>query len=174
MIESGDEREERAGLTSALDREMLTASAQAILLSEAVAARLGLHPTDVECLEILGRHGAITPGQIAALTGLTTGAVTRLVDRLERAGYARRAPDTHDRRRVLIEPATERIRREIGPLYAALGAAMAALYDRYSTTELAAIVDYAARSNRLVREHIARLGQNADSEGAATAPHADA
>jgi DNA-binding MarR family transcriptional regulator len=150
-------RDERRAIIAALDREMLTSSAQAILLSEAVAERLGLHPTDVECLEILGRHGAITPSRIAALTGLTTGAVTRLADRLERAGYVRRIPDPHDRRKVLIEPFVDRIGREIGPLYAALGAAMAGLYAGYSDAELALIRDYAARANNLVRAQIERL-----------------
>src|SRR5437763_16878943 len=67
------------------------------------AERLGINRTDLLCLNAIENSGGLTAGQIAAHTGLTTGAVTGVVDRLERAGYARRARDPHDRRRVAVE-----------------------------------------------------------------------
>jgi predicted transcriptional regulator len=154
MASDGDDRE---ALIGALDREMLIVSAQSVLLSQAVADRLGLHPTDVECLEILGRGGQMTAGQLAARAGLTTGAATRLIDRLERSGYARRIPDPGDRRRVLVAPDAERIGRDFGPLYAPLAGAMAALYARYRDEELALILDFTTGANRATREQIARV-----------------
>src|SRR3954471_4690678 len=75
---------------------------QAVLFSEAVAERLGIASSDVECLEVLVTSGPATAGQLADVTGLSTGAVTRMVDRLEQSGYVRRRSDPADRRRVIV------------------------------------------------------------------------
>jgi DNA-binding MarR family transcriptional regulator len=77
-------------------------------LSQAIADRHGLATTDVAVLRQLAAEGAVPVGRISELTSLTTGATTRLIDRLEQAGYVRRLPDPADRRRVLVEPVTER------------------------------------------------------------------
>jgi DNA-binding MarR family transcriptional regulator len=74
------------------------------LVDEAAAARLGLNRTDLRCLGMLARGGAMTAGELAKAAGLTPGAATTAVDRLARAGYARRIRDVGDRRRVTIEP----------------------------------------------------------------------
>ncbi len=136
---------------------MRSVSALSVLLSQAVADRLGLNPTDVECLDILGRYGPVTATRLAELTGLTTGGVTFAVDRLERRGYVARRPNPRDRRSVLLEVLRDPAEREIVPLYDALGRAMGELFARYSDSELATIVDFTARGNAIVREHIARL-----------------
>src|SRR5919109_4685045 len=91
----------RAALLAALEREMRRMSGQSVLFSHAVAERVGMHPTDLECLGFLADEGPLPAGRLAELTGLTTGAVTRMVDRLERAGYVRREADPRDRRRVI-------------------------------------------------------------------------
>ena len=78
------------------------------MLNHAVAERLGLDPTAWECLTLLFEQGPVTAGRLAELTGLTTGAVTGLVDRLEGAGYVRRERDPKDRRRVIVTPHTLR------------------------------------------------------------------
>jgi len=67
------------------------------------AEHLGVNRTDLECLTIIERRGGLPAGELAAESGLTTGAVTGVIDRLERAGYAARAPDPADRRRVIVE-----------------------------------------------------------------------
>ena len=73
------------------------------LFNQAVADHLGLHPTDLQCLNLLTLEGGpVTSGRIAEMTGLTTGSATRLVDRLEKAGYVVRERDVQDRRRVLV------------------------------------------------------------------------
>jgi DNA-binding MarR family transcriptional regulator len=76
---------------------------------QAVAERLGLAVTDVECLRLLAAEGAMPVGRIGEMTALTTGATTRMVDRLEQAGYVRRLPDPADRRRVIVEPVADRV-----------------------------------------------------------------
>ena len=154
MSSGGDER---ARQTSALDRELGTIGTQSVLLSQVVADRLGLHTRDVEVLDILNRGGARTAGELAELSGLTTGALTRLIDRLERAGYVRREPNPRDRRSVIVVPIAERLARDIAPLYAPLERELTDLYARYSEEELALLADFVGRVNAAVREHIARL-----------------
>jgi DNA-binding MarR family transcriptional regulator len=70
---------------------------------QAVADALGLNRTDMRCVDVLHRHGPVSAGQLAQETGLSSGAMTAALDRLERAGYARRVRDAGDRRRVLVE-----------------------------------------------------------------------
>ena len=78
-------------------------------MDAAVAEWLGVNRTDVICLDILARLGTVPAGRLAEESRLTTGAVTAVLDRLERAGYVRRLADPSDRRRVLVET-SERFR----------------------------------------------------------------
>jgi DNA-binding MarR family transcriptional regulator len=89
---------------------------------------------------------------MAERSGLTTGAVTAVIDRLEAAGYVRREPDPADRRRVIVRPVPHRA-RQIGRLFEPLAAAMAELCDRYTDGELATILDFMTRSDEVVRRH---------------------
>jgi DNA-binding MarR family transcriptional regulator len=85
------------------------------MLDEAAAAYLGVNPIDGRAIDVIDQHGRITAGELARELRLSTGAVTALIDRLERAGYARRVSDPEDRRRVLIEvtPAVQRLSARI-------------------------------------------------------------
>ncbi len=76
--------------------------ADAVLHNHAVAQAVGLGASDAQFVGLLGRHGPLTPGRLAALSGLTTGTVTGVLDRLERAGFVRRERDSGDRRKVLV------------------------------------------------------------------------
>jgi DNA-binding MarR family transcriptional regulator len=146
----------RTELVGAFNREMRQLVAETVVFNQAVADRLGLNPTDVQCLNILTNTGAVTAGQLAELTGLTTGAVTRLVDRLEQAGYARRERDATDRRRVLVAAVPERL-GEIGGTYASMGRAWHDLLADYSDDQLALFVDLLARGHFVTRDETARL-----------------
>lgn len=75
-----------------------------VLHAQAGAKAVGLGATDLYALNVLELNGAMTPGELGTRTGLTTGPTTRLIDRLERAGYVRRAADPGDRRKVMVEP----------------------------------------------------------------------
>lgn len=77
---------------------------------ELVAARLGINRTDLRCLDLLHETGNMSAGQLAVGSGLTTGATTRMLDRLERIGYIRRLPDRDDRRRVARKRAVRLLR----------------------------------------------------------------
>src|SRR5215213_2123899 len=100
-----------------------------------------MNPTDLESLDILARNGPMTAGRLAELTGLTTGAITGLVDRLEPRGYARRERHPMDRRSVIVQPLFENAERDLGPAYGAMGEAMGELMSRYDDEDLATILD---------------------------------
>src|SRR6266540_2243925 len=97
----------------------------------AVADAIGLNRTDMRCLDVIDREGPVTAGRLAEETGLTTGAITTVLDRLERAGHARRVRDPGDRRRVLVE-LTPEARRHAGSYYAEHAALGERLYQRYT------------------------------------------
>jgi DNA-binding MarR family transcriptional regulator len=126
-----------------------------------LAAQLGLSPADHKAFDLVCATGSLTAGELAAHTQLTTGAVTGLVDRLERAGFVRRLPDPHDRRKVIIQP------RPDVPLLAstgnALGQALNDLASRYSATELAVLEDFAQRLVAVLRAETERLERSAAS-----------
>ncbi len=137
--------------------------AQATLFSQAVADRLGLAGTDIECLDILDQEGRLTVGRLAELTGLTTGSATRMVDRLEQAGYVRRVPDPADRRRVLVEPLADRM-ASVGALHAPLRQAGRELIATYDDSQLEAIVGYLESTVDATRAAAARLREPAGAE----------
>lgn len=118
-----------------------------LLVSNVAATEaVGLNSTDLGALCLLLLHGPSPAGRLAELTGLTTGAVTGVVDRLERAGFVRRELDAADRRRVIVAPDAGRAERELFPRFPSLRpAARLEFYDRYSVAELALIRDFFSR-----------------------------
>lgn len=112
--------------------------ALSVLMSQAVAARVGLTMSDLECLDLVGLRDSVTAGDLARASGLSTGATTALIDRLERAGYVRREADPDDRRRVLI-----RLEREatapIAALYEPIAHRSGEVWERFTDDELAIV-----------------------------------
>ena len=100
--------------------------------------------------------------ELAESTGLTTGAITGVIDRLEAAGFVRREDDPNDRRRVILRVIPKRY-REIGRLFERLSAAAADLGARYSDRELATILDFMTRSHQMLHEATWELRQRAPS-----------
>ncbi len=133
-------------------------SAAVVLFNEAVGRQLGLSATERKILDILDRIGPVTAGRLAEHSGLTTGAITGIVDRLTRAGFAGREPNPDDRRSVIIRvlPSAEldRLRDQV---FAPFGRAMAAVGAGYSPAELAAITSYLRQVTDVLHEHTARL-----------------
>jgi DNA-binding MarR family transcriptional regulator len=122
-------------------------------VDELVAELLGVNRTDSRCLDILEQAGRISAGQLASSSGLSTGAVTAVVDRLERAGYARRVPDPTDRRRVLIE-LTERARELVWELMGRpMREAGRPLVDHYSDAELELLIEFQRRGREMQERH---------------------
>jgi DNA-binding MarR family transcriptional regulator len=135
------------------------------IADQAVADYFGVNRTDARCLDIIERRGGVTAGELAVESGLSTGAVTTVLDRLERAGYARRVPDPADRRRVRVEitPEAQRINEE---LYHPLVMAAHEQLARYSQDELELLRDYHRASRAVTEAHAARVrARLADRQG---------
>ena len=152
---SGDS-ELRTNLVERLNEAMRQQSTQTVMLHTVIASRLGLNATDHKTLDIVLRHGSLTAGQIADFTGLTTGAVTGVIDRLEKAGLAQRSKDESDRRRVVIEVAPEAVEK-LAPMFVALSQSMEALAADYNNVELELICTFIERCSRIAQEESIRL-----------------
>lgn len=148
----------KAAVLRELSLEMRRMSAQGVLLSSAVAEQIGISSSDLECLDFIVMAGAeaITAGQLATATGLTTGAVTGLVDRLEKAGFVRREHDRVDRRKVRIVPIEAAIQR-LGAYYTPLAQRTESLWAQYSEAQLRTILDFARRSVAVAAEEATRI-----------------
>ncbi len=121
-------------------------------VDEAAAQALGVNRTDSKCIDILDQHGQMSAGELARQSGLTTGAVTAVLDRLERAGYVRRVADPDDRRRVLVE-LTPQLKRTIEELMGPLGDTGAPLLDRYSDEQLELLIEFTRVGRELQERH---------------------
>ena len=130
-----------------------------IFFHEAVASHLGMGIAEWKCLGILDEHGPSTATQLAKMSGFTSGAITGIVDRLERDGYARREKHPSDRRSVIVHPVhLEQFKKEkVFPIFQPLKRSMAALASRYTEPELAVINSYFKGATEVLYEQTARL-----------------
>ncbi|WP_067667397.1 MarR family winged helix-turn-helix transcriptional regulator [Nocardia miyunensis] len=127
---------------------------------EATGKLLGLSASERKCMDTLSVLGPVSAGVIAERTGLTTGAVTGLVDRLEKAGYACRTRDPGDRRKVLVELIpNSRVDALLAAVFVPFGQDMVGLTDRYSPQEWAAIADWVERVTEILRSNTRRIGE---------------
>jgi DNA-binding MarR family transcriptional regulator len=149
---------EREKLLEAFYREISRNSTWTVMFHHAVALRLGLNPTDLKCAGVLRETGAITAGELAELTGLTTGAITGVLDRLEQIGLVRRVRDANDRRRIFVELVQNAaLDTQAAEVFGPLSEATATLLTRYADDELALLVDFVQRGAELMKEQTGRL-----------------
>ncbi|HEU5103388.1 MAG TPA: MarR family transcriptional regulator [Roseiflexaceae bacterium] len=135
-------------------------STATILFHQAVADRLGVSATEVKCYSILRQAGPITAGELAERTGLTTGAITGVVDRLERADLVRRVRDPHDRRRIVLELVANAEReRALAQLYQPMGRAITQLVAQYSAAERATLLDFLTKATAVLEAETTALRQ---------------
>jgi len=147
-----------AGESNRLHRELATA---VVSHQEAIARSVGMTAAERKCAGLLAERGRMTPGELAQETGLTTGAITGIVDRLSRAGYAARVAHPTDRRSVIVEARhADKLMGLMGPPFAALAAAMAKIDARYSDEERALILRHLRDTTAVLREETARLMAN--------------
>jgi DNA-binding MarR family transcriptional regulator len=123
---------------------------------EVAAQKLGVNRTDLRCLNIVENQGPMTAGRLAELSGLTTAAVTAVLDRLERAGYARRVRDQKDRRQVIVE-LTPLLGERAEPIWGPLGAEAGAAFGRMSVEELKSVIEYHRLGRDLNERHVVRV-----------------
>lgn len=145
-------------LIQAINDKFTEMSTETILFHQALADLLGLHITDHKCMHFLHSYGAMPAGRLAELTGLTTAAVTGIIDRLEEAGYVRRTNDPNDRRRTIVEPIrNKKLERKMEMIFTPLHEKMRRLLSSYSDSELAFLLDILAKSAELTREESKRV-----------------
>ena len=106
-----------------------------LLLQHIIAEDMGLHVTDAECIDFLQEMGPSTAGDLAKATRLTTGAITNVIDRLEKAGFVKRSPDPKDRRKVIVSFLPQKHTRTKAH-YGALAGAVQKLFSEYDEQQL--------------------------------------
>jgi len=148
--------ESREDMLSEVAEELRLSGVTHDIADQVVADYLGLNRTDTRCLDIIERLDGVSAGRLASEAGLSTGAVTTVLDRLERAGYARRVQDPGDRRRVLVE-LTPAARRELQELYAPLADATMRQLEGYTTDEVGLVRDFMRDNRRLNEAHAERV-----------------
>ncbi|WP_329252252.1 MarR family transcriptional regulator [Actinoallomurus sp. NBC_01490] len=151
---------DRARLIEELGHQARVRTLWTVLLHNAIASRSGTNVTDMQCINLLQLRGPMTPGQLADAIFLTTGgAITAVIDRLEKAGMVRRRRDEEDRRRVIVEATEGAPTVELSERFAPVAEAYGKLLDGYTDEQLTVILDYLSRTNEAAPEIIERVRQ---------------
>lgn len=144
------------GAAERLMMAMRRSSATGVLHSQAVARRVGINSSDLECLDLILMGGPASAGEIGRRTGLTSGAVTGLIDRLERQELVERTADPHDRRKVLVKVREDRIGR-LSVYFEPMQRAMTAFLAEYSEEQLALIAEFVERGTAIAMARVTEL-----------------
>ena len=133
-------------------------STQTVFLHQAIAQSVGLNATDTKCIDLILSHpeGYITAGSLSGMTGLTTGAITHILDRLEKRQFIERVRDTRDRREVFIHVRPDSLEPLI-PKYEGIGKAYMSLAERYDNKGLDLICDYLERASEVSKRELANM-----------------
>jgi DNA-binding MarR family transcriptional regulator len=160
---------ESAPLLADLEREIRRFGIQSALLGDAIADRLGMAATDLRCLCLIEKNECVTAGEVAERTGLTTGAVTGLIDRLERAGFVERTRDPLDRRRVIIR-LTQQVDRRLDPVFATIRGQMSELWAGLAPAQIDLLREFFRRSHGVLHAQQVRMRAMADKDPVGAAP----
>ncbi|WP_439484343.1 MarR family winged helix-turn-helix transcriptional regulator [Cyclobacterium plantarum] len=137
-----------------LSREFSTLT---VLMHQSIAQMAGLTGTDHKYIDLLLEHGVMTAGRLAELSGLTTGAVTGVIDRLEKQGLVSREKDKDDRRKVVVVLNKEAAFKKIGPAFKEMQQNLEEFYENFTATELLAIEKYLSAVNEFTKNQISSL-----------------
>ena len=155
---------ERLQLYAELGDEVRANQRATDVVDELLCLLMGVNRTDARCLDVLDQRGSMSAGDLARESRLTTGAITAVIDRLERAGLARRVPDPADRRRVLVEltekayvTANELMVEPMKEMYAPMA-------EGYSDDDLRLILDFTRRGRELQERHAEWLRERLDAQ----------
>jgi DNA-binding MarR family transcriptional regulator len=172
---SSGSQEKRADLLGELARELRQFNGLGASFFRTAAGRIGMTVTDMQVIDLLDGTGPTTAGQLADLTGLTTGAITGMLKRLEEAGFVRRARDPEDARRVIVRLVRGKDEmREINSIFDSIGKAWDDMVSHYDDEQIAFLMEFLKRSNALSRKEIVRLREApSGEEGIFSAPLGD-
>jgi DNA-binding MarR family transcriptional regulator len=130
-----------------------------LILQHAIAQKAGLHVTDAECIDFLMEMGPSTAGALAKATRLTTGAITNVIDRLERAGFVKRDPDPNDRRKVVVSYIPEK-KSGMGVHYGVLAGEVQQLLTTYTDEQLELFNKHTAALTQIYQQQSERVEQS--------------
>lgn len=148
----------REDVIQAINQKFREMSTETIMFHQAVADVLGLHITDHKGLDLIYRYGPMPAGRLGELTGLTTGPVTGIIDRLEKAGYVRRVNDPKDRRITIIEPTrNKKLERKLEAIFTPISIRMHKLLSSYSDNELAFLFEVLTKSLEQSHDELMKL-----------------
>ena len=148
-----DASPERQRLYLELGGEVRASQRATDVVDDLVCQLLGVNRTDARCLDILDEHGRMSAGDLAQKSGLTSGAITAVIDRLERAGYARRVPDPSDRRRVLVEPTEQAYEAAMELMVAPMGELTKPMAAQYTDEQLRLITEFTRQGREIQERH---------------------
>src|SRR6202167_4621838 len=158
---SPSDSDERAALVDELQFLGEMSSTEAALFHHHAAAANGLGITDSKTISTLMQEGPMTAGEIAKRLGLTTGAVTNVIDRLVRVGFARRVADPKDRRKVIVEADLPNLEK-LSHVYDSVADAYQKLHEQYSVEELRFLIDYFTQSVEVTKGEVAKLAASGE------------
>ena len=162
---SSGSQEKRTEILGELARELRQFNGLGASFFRAAAAQIGMTVTDMQVIDILESSGPSTAGQLADLTGLTTGAITGMLNRLEEAGLVRRERDPNDGRRVIVQLETGKDEmHKIGPIFASLGQEWDVMASHYDDEQIDFLLEFLKRSNALYRKEIVRVREAPSGE----------
>lgn len=138
-----------AALLESLAQRLQRYGMRSVLFQQNMAQKIGVSHTDLKSAEILNETGPITAGELSKITGLSTGSVTALINRLEKSGYVKRERDQLDGRRVMIVPIPER-QEQIKLHYQSLSVATKELCSAYNEQELILINEFVVNITKIM------------------------
>ena len=162
---SSSNQDKNAKVSKELTRELRQLTSLSASILRVAATRAGLAVTDMQVIDLLDLTGPATAGQLAELTGLTTGAITRILDRLEKAGFIRRERDRSDGRKIIVRLAGGKGNLQaLRLILDSVGEAWGETAERYDEEQTALLLSFLTHSNTLSRQKLARLQQEAPSD----------
>jgi MarR family transcriptional regulator, organic hydroperoxide resistance regulator len=127
-----------------------------LILQHVIAQHNGLHVTDAECIDFLLEMGPSTAGALAKATRLTTGAITNVIDRLEKAGFVKRSPDPNDRRKVIVSYVPEKHSRSKA-YYSALANEVQQLFLKYNAEQLEFLIKHTQALTEIYQQQVSNI-----------------
>ncbi|MBC6451000.1 MarR family transcriptional regulator [Actinokineospora xionganensis] len=146
-----DDRRRKRRLTNDIKESLRELSVQLSLLNHQVSGKLDLRDADLECLDLITRHGPLTPSALAKRAGMHPATMTGVLDRLERGGWISRDRDPSDRRAVLIQARKDRA-ADVFALYSGMNSSMDDIVSGYSEAELQILADFLTRTTNAGQE----------------------
>jgi DNA-binding MarR family transcriptional regulator len=155
---------DREQLYAELGNEVRASQRATDVVDELICQLLGINRTDARCLDILDQHGSMSAGDLAEASRLSTGAITAVIDRLERAGLARRVPDPTDRRRVLVELTQKAYAESRKLMVEPMRELYSPMAERYSEEQLRLIIEFTREGREIQERHAEWLRERLNAQ----------